>query len=148
MSYGRIHNPPRPKNKNVVPTLQGKVTFSIVFVSKALSRASFLIFGSCYNRLNWLYIQNCIYKRRRRKMRKLISIRIDPKIYQTAREMGLNISKTCENSLKQEIQRPTNANPETNCMSTCVSTSQQLLWSLGRDSNPRPPPYQGDALAN
>jgi hypothetical protein len=57
-------------------------------------------------------------------MRKLISIRIDPKIYQTAREMDLNISKTCENSLKQEIQRLTNANPETNCISTCVSTSR------------------------
>ncbi|MDH5390966.1 MAG: type II toxin-antitoxin system CcdA family antitoxin [Candidatus Bathyarchaeota archaeon] len=35
-------------------------------------------------------------------MRKLISVRIDPKIYQTAREMDFNISKTCENSLKQE----------------------------------------------
>jgi hypothetical protein len=58
-------------------------------------------------------------------MRKLISIRIDPKIYQTARKMDLNISKTCENSLKQAIQRLSNANPETNCNSTCVSTSQK-----------------------
>ena len=81
-------------------------------------------------------------------MRKLISIRIDPKIFQKARELSLNISKTCENSLKQEIQRLANANPETNFISTCDSTSQQPLWSLGRDSNPRPPPYQGDALAN
>jgi len=29
---------------------------------------------------------------------KLISTRIDPQIYQTAREMGVNISKTCKNS--------------------------------------------------
>ena len=43
-------------------------------------------------------------------MRKLISIRIDPQIHQTAREMGLNISKTCENSLKQTIQRLTASN--------------------------------------
>ena len=66
-------------------------------------------------------------------MRKLISIRIDPKIYQTAREMDLNISKTCENSLKQEIQRLVNANPETNCISTCNSTSQQQDWRGVRD---------------
>ena len=79
-------------------------------------------------------------------MRKLISIRIDPKIYQTARELSLNISKTCENSLKHEIQLLKNSNPETECISTCDSTSQKPLWSLGRDSNPRPPPYQGDAL--
>jgi hypothetical protein len=58
-------------------------------------------------------------------MRKLISIRIDPKIYQTSREMDLNISKTCENSLQQEMQRLTNAKPETNCISICISTSQQ-----------------------
>ena len=57
-------------------------------------------------------------------MRKLISIRIDPKIHKKAKEIGLNVSKTCENSLKQEIQRLTNANPETNCISTCDSTSQ------------------------
>ena len=46
-------------------------------------------------------------------MRKLISIRIDPQIYQTAREIGLNISKTCENSLKQQIQLLTASNPKT-----------------------------------
>ena len=57
-------------------------------------------------------------------MRKLVTIRIDPNVWQKARETGLNISKTCENSLKQEIQRLTNANPETNCISTCVSTSR------------------------
>jgi len=60
-------------------------------------------------------------------MRKLISIRIDPKIYQTAREMNLNISKTCENSLKQEIQHLRNANPEKNFISTCDSTSHQQV---------------------
>ena len=48
-------------------------------------------------------------------MRKLISIRIDPRIYQTAREMGLNISKTCENSLETEIQRFVASNRNLNC---------------------------------
>ena len=56
---------------------------------------------------------------------KLVTIRIDPKIYQTARELGLNISNTCENSLKQAIQRLTGSEQQNNCISTCVSTSQQ-----------------------
>jgi post-segregation antitoxin (ccd killing protein) len=56
---------------------------------------------------------------------KLVTIRIDPKIHQTAREMGLNISKTCENSLKQAIQRLTASEQHNNCISTCNSTSQQ-----------------------
>ena len=38
-------------------------------------------------------------------MRKLVTIRIDPQIWQTARELGLNISKVCENALKFYISR-------------------------------------------
>ena len=57
-------------------------------------------------------------------MRKLISIRIDPKTYQTAREVGLNISKTCENSLKQQIQLLTTSEHENHCISTCDSMSR------------------------
>ena len=38
---------------------------------------------------------------------KLVTIRIDTEIHQTARELGLNISKTCENCLKQAVQRLT-----------------------------------------
>ena len=56
---------------------------------------------------------------------KLVTIRIDPKIHQTARELSLNISKTCENSLKQAIQRLTASEQQKNCILTCVSTSQQ-----------------------
>jgi hypothetical protein len=56
---------------------------------------------------------------------KLVTIRIDPKIHQTAKEMGLNISKTCENSLKRAIQLPKASEQQNNCISTCVSTSQQ-----------------------
>ena len=47
-------------------------------------------------------------------MRKLVTIRIDPKIHQTARELGLNIGKTCENPLKQEIQCQTNSDCQNN----------------------------------
>ena len=57
-------------------------------------------------------------------MRKLVTIRIDPKIWRTAREMGLNISKTCENSLKQEIQRRTSADCPTNCNTTLIASTQ------------------------
>ena len=64
-------------------------------------------------------------------MRKLISIRIDPKIYRTAREMDLNISKTCEISLKQEIQLQTASNPKTDCISTCESTSHHRRVARG-----------------
>ena len=77
-------------------------------------------------------------------MRKLISIRIDPKIFQKARELSLNISKTCENSLKQEIQRLANANSETNCISTCDSTSPQprLVGPPGFEPGSRAPEAQ------
>ena len=77
-------------------------------------------------------------------MRKLISIRIDPKIFQKARVLGLNIPKTCENSLKQEIQRLANANSETNCISTCDSTSPQprLVGPPGFEPGSRAPEAQ------
>ena len=38
-------------------------------------------------------------------MRKLVTIRIDPNVWRKARELDLNISRTCENALKREIQR-------------------------------------------
>ena len=56
---------------------------------------------------------------------KLVTIRIDPKTYQTTRELSLNISKTCENSLKQEIQRLKASEQQKNCRLTCDTTSQQ-----------------------
>lgn len=37
--------------------------------------------------------------------RKLISVRVNPKILKIAKEMGLNVSKAGENGLKQQIQR-------------------------------------------
>ena len=101
----------------------------------------------------WIYVEflkwtsckyNCKYSGGKRKMRKLVTIRIDPNVWQKARETGLNISKTCENSLKQEIQRLKNANPETNCISTCDSTSQQprLVGPPGFEPGSREPKSQ------
>ena len=40
-------------------------------------------------------------------MRKIVTIRIDPEVWRTARKLGLNISRTCENALKHEIQQIT-----------------------------------------
>ena len=57
---------------------------------------------------------------------KLVTIRIDSTIHQTARELGLNISKTCENCLKKTIQCLTNP------------AANYKKWT-GRDLNPRPP---------
>jgi len=37
--------------------------------------------------------------------RKIFSIRIDPEVWKTAREKGLNISRICENALKQAVQQ-------------------------------------------
>ncbi|KPV63697.1 MAG: Post-segregation antitoxin CcdA [Candidatus Bathyarchaeota archaeon BA2] len=39
------------------------------------------------------------------KRRKLFSIRIDPEVWETAKELGLNISRTREECLKQAIQQ-------------------------------------------
>ena len=38
---------------------------------------------------------------------KLVTIRINPEIHEKAKEMGLNISKTCENALGKAISRLT-----------------------------------------
>ena len=64
---------------------------------------------------------------------KLVTIRIDTEIHQTARELGLNISKTCENCLKQAIQRLTS--PITN--SKCGEQSIQSFLAGPRGFEPR-----------
>ena len=56
-------------------------------------------------------------------LRKLVTMRIDPNVWRKARELGLNISKTCENALKLEIQRAK--------MNKCRKD-----WCSGRDLNP------------
>ena len=43
----------------------------------------------------------------------MTSIRIDGKIIDKAKELGLNISKTCENALKEAIRRLEGSNPKT-----------------------------------
>ena len=66
-------------------------------------------------------------------MRKVISIRIDPKVWKSAREKGLNISRICEQALKQAVQD---------------EAFLRTVWWAGPDLNRRPSPREGDVLAN
>ena len=70
-------------------------------------------------------------------MRKLVTIRIDPEVWQAAREMGLNISRLCENALKIEIQDVSNAKLQRNCRSPSVNMFQHGNWRRVWDLNPR-----------
>ena len=76
-------------------------------------------------------IYNCIYNNIRAWFemgkKRMTSIRIDGEIIDKAKELGLNISKTCENALKEAIRRLEGSNPKTNCNLTCASTSQQMM---------------------
>ena len=79
-----------------------------------------------------------------------INITVDAEVHKKAHELGLNVSKVCENALKEAVRRleQPNTQTETNGGYTDArSASLEDRRSLGRDSNPRPPPYQGDALA-
>ena len=89
-----------------------------------------------------------VHARRRvrttRKKQK-VTINLTPEITRKAKELGLNISKTCENALKQAITRleqpPTPYN--TTMYRKPVAVEEETIWWTGRDSNPRPPPCEG-----
>ena len=81
------------------------------------------------------------YKGKQRK-RKNVVITLDPELVEKAHKLGLNISKICEFSLNQAIK----ALEETLSGKGVFRALDPTRWSLGRDLNPRPPPYQGDAL--
>ena len=76
-----------------------------------------------------------------------VGITLPPEMVRKAREYGLNISKICENALKIYIKRLEESETETNggADSIRASRSPEFPEILGRDLNPRPPPYQGDA---
>ena len=82
------------------------------------------------------------YKGKQRK-RKNVVITLDPELVEKAKELGLNISKVCENALIQAVKALEEAFNE---KGGNLGTVGSWNWSLGRDLNPRPSPYQGDAL--
>jgi hypothetical protein len=67
-------------------------------------------------------------------------MRINTEILRQAKQQGYNISRVCENALKQKI------NPENNQFLGEASFSKKVLWSLGRDLIPRPTAYEAAAL--
>ena len=65
-------------------------------------------------------------------MKKMTTIRIDKEIYQKAKELGLNISKICENALKIYITRLQDVNTEISDMG-----SARVRSLVGRTSPSR-----------
>jgi hypothetical protein len=57
-------------------------------------------------------------------------IRINAEILRQAKQQGHNISKICENALKQKI------NPENNQFFGEAFFPKKVFWCSGRDSNP------------
>jgi post-segregation antitoxin (ccd killing protein) len=70
-----------------------------------------------------------------------VTIYINSELPILAHEMGLNISKTCENALKEAINRLSNSNAQNNPKG-CTDGGAKVQWT-GRDLNPRLPPCEG-----
>ena len=69
----------------------------------------------------------------------MTSIRIDGDIIDKAKEIGLNISKTCENALKEAIEALEQRKSKTVANGGLVdarSVSHQQEWCGRRDLNP------------
>ena len=72
-------------------------------------------------------------------MKKRINITVETEIAEKAHELGLNVSKTCENALKQAIKalEQTKIQTETNGgYVNARGASPPQDWCSGRDLNP------------
>ena len=76
--------------------------------------------------------------------KKLISVRVNPKIHKTAKEMGLNISKACENGLKQQIQllKTSKSTEESRMTPVRASLPSTLVGPPGFEPESREPKSQ------
>ena len=71
--------------------------------------------------------------------KRMTSIRIDGEIIDKAKEMGLNISKTCENALREAIEALEQRKQRTETNGGYVDTRSVSLpqdWCGRRDLNP------------
>jgi post-segregation antitoxin (ccd killing protein) len=75
-----------------------------------------------------------------------INLSMDKEEVEKAKEMGINLSKYCENALKEAIQKLQSSNSIAKCENTDFSLSEGSLFPekrkfewTGRDLNPRPP---------
>ena len=79
-------------------------------------------------------------------MKKNVMIRIDSEIHKKAQELGINVSKTCENLLKiylEGIEQVQNrirqqTNKDFSFSRGFLFQKEKVEWT-GRDLNPRPP---------
>jgi len=56
---------------------------------------------------------------------------LDAEVINLAHEMGLNVSKTCENSLKQAINRLQGINSENNSTQQCINDQNMIADRAG-----------------
>ncbi len=74
------------------------------------------------------------------------TVYLNDEIAKLARDLGLNISKTCENALKTAIARLQGNYAENNGEQQQIN-EQSNRWWTERDLNPRPPRCQrGDQI--
>ena len=76
---------------------------------------------------------------------------VDPQVLQKAHELGLNVSKVCENALKEAVRRLERPKTETNGGTHTLrsflgetSFTKEGSWWAGPDLNRRPSPREGD----
>ena len=78
-----------------------------------------------------------------------VVITLDPASVRKARDLGLNISKICQNALDEAIRRmesPESAAKPNSAAGTGKNEPLSRGKSLGRDLNPGPAAYEAAAL--
>jgi len=73
-------------------------------------------------------------------MKKRTTLYIEAELIEKAKELGLNVSKICENALKEAIKRMENAD----CQEKGGIGTVGSDWWAGPDLNRRPSPRQVD----
>ena len=63
-----------------------------------------------------------------------------------AREAGMGLNEFLLTILTRTVQQTNSIIQEKSLKSASFQKGNLKFWSLGRDLNPRPSPYQGDAL--
>ena len=79
----------------------------------------------------------------------MTSVRIDIDVLRTAKELGLNVSKTAENALKEAIKRLQTPVQQTETNGGYVDARSASLppqWWAGPDLNRRSSPREGDVI--
>jgi post-segregation antitoxin (ccd killing protein) len=74
-----------------------------------------------------------------------VNITLDDEVVYSAKELGLNISKVCENALILAIEAMKRVYNNKDSTSSSISSSQEYWWA-GEDLNHRPPPRKGGVL--